>query len=63
MPKISEELRSPPHSNGSAAPGHQGGGTAPEDRRLVYYIIGGLLLAFAIGFSFLVYALSLDWQH
>ncbi|MEO5928735.1 MAG: hypothetical protein ABIR47_02270 [Candidatus Kapaibacterium sp.] len=62
MPKISEELRSPPHSNGSATPGHQGG-TAPEDRRLVYYIIGGLLLAFAIGFSFLVYALSLDWQH
>jgi hypothetical protein len=33
-----------------------------NDRRILYFIIGGILLAFAIGFTFLVVAMVIDWQ-
>ncbi len=33
-----------------------------NDRRMIYFVIGGILLAFTIGFSFLVVAMVIDWK-
>jgi len=61
-PDISEELRRPPEpqkSNGVIRP------TAiPRERddRMIYFIIGGILLAFSIGLGFLIFAMMIDWH-
>lgn len=62
-PDISEELRHPPEprkSNGVIPP------PAPvpreSDDKMIYFIIGGILLAFSIGLGFLIFAMMLDWH-
>lgn len=32
------------------------------DRRMVFFVVGGILLAFTIGLCILITAMMLDWQ-
>ena len=61
MAKISEDLNAPAqHRNGLA---HAPIEEEPKgDRTTIYLVFGGILLAFAIGLGFMIYALMLDWQ-
>lgn len=60
--KIADEARdAPEHRNGtSSTTGIDE--SANVDRRMVFFVIGGILLAFAIGLCIMVTALMLDWQ-
>jgi len=51
----------PEHRNGT---GHttEIDETPDTDRRMVFFVIGGILLAFTIGICILITALMLDWQ-
>lgn len=60
MPHATEDLP-PPHRNGTSntvdVSDNEDG-----DRRLIYFIVGGILLAFSIGLTMLIVALATDWQ-
>lgn len=51
----------PEHRNGAGHTTEIDDGSA-GDRRMVFFVIGGILLAFTIGICILVTALMLDWQ-
>lgn len=33
-----------------------------HDDGMIYFIIGGILLAFGVGLGFLIFAMVMDWQ-
>ena len=60
--KIVDEARdAPEHRNGTSSTTAVTDGER-VDRRMVFFVIGGILLAFAIGICILVTALMMDWQ-
>jgi hypothetical protein len=52
----------PPLRNGTDSPHDPIDTSGSDDRRILYFIIGGMLLAFSIGVVILMVAAMSDWQ-
>jgi hypothetical protein len=61
MKIVDEAGDAPEYRNGTSSTTHVDE-SSKVDRRMVFFVIGGILLAFMIGLCILVTALMLDWQ-
>lgn len=60
-PHISEELRNPSEHRGNGVVHHDPPDNSGDDR-MIYFVIGGILIAFGVGLGFLIFSMMLDWQ-
>jgi hypothetical protein len=58
---IADGRDAPEHRNGTSS-STQVDESSKGDRRMVFFVLGSILLAFTIGLCFLILALMLDWQ-
>jgi hypothetical protein len=61
MNMADDPREAPQHRNGTAPASEVEDGSR-VDRKMVLFVIGGILLAFTVGLCILVTALMIDWQ-
>jgi hypothetical protein len=62
MSKVPDDIGVAPQHRNGVAPRIPPEGSPGRDRRTIFLVVGGILLAFTIGLGLMIFALMLDWQ-